>query len=103
MQMYMYKHCTCMRNYSNTVYIIYMYMYMCMFLCPTVQAGLVAINTALEEGDADSTLEALQNEHLDLSDVCPDYKTYYYQGLRAKKQEKAEVCMYACTCFALFV
>ena len=53
---------------------------------------MVAINTALEEGDADSTLEALQNEHLDLSDVHPENKDYYYQGLRAKKQGK-EVCI----------
>jgi Ras GTPase-activating-like protein IQGAP1 len=55
-----------------------------------VQAAVVAINTALEEGDADSTLEALQNEHLDLSDVHPENKDYYYQGLRAKKQGKEE-------------
>ena len=53
-----------------------------------MQAAVVAINTALEEGDADSTLEALQNEHLDLSDVHPENKDYYYQGLRAKKQGK---------------
>lgn len=51
-----------------------------------VQAAVVAINTALEEGDAESTLEALQNEHLDLSDVHPENKEYYYQGLRAKKE-----------------
>lgn len=60
---------------------------------PIVQAALVAINTALDEGDADSTLEALQNEHLDLSDVSADNKEYYFQGLRAKKQEKAVVCV----------
>ena len=65
-----------------------------------VQAALVAINTALDEGNADSTLEALQNEHLDLSDVSPDNKEYYFQGLQAKKQEKAavhllmDVCLY---------
>ena len=59
-----------------------------------VQAALVAINTALDDGDADSTLEALQNEHLDLSDVSADNKEYYFQGLRAKKQEKAVVCAY---------
>ena len=51
-----------------------------------VQAAVVAINTALEEGDADSTLEALQNEHLDLADVLPENKEYYYRGLRAKKE-----------------
>lgn len=56
-----------------------------------VQAALVAINLALEEGDVDSTLEALQNEHLDLSDVSPDNKDYYYGGLRAKKQETNRV------------
>jgi hypothetical protein len=55
-----------------------------------VQAAIVAINTALDEGDADSMLKTLQNEHLDLSDVSPDNKEYYFKGLRAKKQEKTE-------------
>ena len=64
------------------------------FMVYAVQAALVAINTALEEGDVDSTLEALQNDHLDLSDVSPDNKDYYYQGLRAKKQRKSEVDLY---------
>ena len=61
-----------------------------LYLC-TVQAAIVAINTALDEGDADSMLKTLQNEHLDLSDVSPDNKEYYFNGLRAKKQEKTEV------------
>ena len=63
---------------------------------PTVQAAIVAINTSLEEGDADSTLETLQNEHLDLSDVNPNNKEYYFKGLWAKKQEKAEVPVHVC-------
>ena len=57
----------------------------------TVQAALLAINTALEADDAEATLEALKNEHLDLSDVHTENKEYYFQGLQAKKQEKAEV------------
>ena len=57
-----------------------------------MQAAVVAINTALVEGDADSTLEALQNEHLDLSDVQSENKDYYYQGLRAKKERKEVRC-----------
>ena len=83
--MYIHAH-VCAPNTSSC-----MYMY-------TVQAALVAINTALEEGDADSTLETLQNEHLDLSDVSPDNKQYYYEGLRAQKQEKEVVryCFYTC-------
>ena len=70
----------------------------CVLLCPTVQAALLAINTALEEGDAEKTLEALQNEHLDLSEVSPQNKEYYFKGLLQKKQEKAEVL---CTTVAL--
>ena len=50
---------------------------------------MVAINQALEEGDANQTLLALQNEHLDLSEVAPENKEYYQEGLLLKKQEKA--------------
>ena len=48
----------------------------------------MAINTVLEEGNAESTLEALQNEHLDLTEVHTENGEYYFQGLQAKKQEK---------------
>jgi len=55
-----------------------------------VEAAVVAINQVLEAGDADQTLQALQNEHLDLSDVFPLNKHYYQEGLLKLKQEKAE-------------
>ena len=58
---------------------------------PAVQVALVAINAALDEGDADTTLETLLNEHLDLTDVNPDNKEYYYKGLKEIKQRKQVV------------
>lgn len=57
---------------------------------------MVAINQVLEAGDADQTLQALQNEHLDLSDVFPLNKHYYQEGLLKLKQEKAEVRVCVC-------
>lgn len=89
----MLKYCMymCTRQYSSQT-ARHVLRLPCVLLCPPVQAALLAINTALEEGDADTTLEALQNEHLDLSEVNPQNKEYYFKGLLQKKQEKAEVC-----------
>ena len=50
---------------------------------------MLGTNQALEEGDPDKTLEALQNGALDLSEVYPENKTYYHEGLLARKQRKA--------------
>lgn len=74
------------QNYVYTAYLHIVYMSLI-----TVQVALVAINTALKEGNADSTLETLLNEHLDLSDVSPENKDYYYTGLKGKKQKKEAV------------
>ena len=60
-------------------------------LSPTVEAAIVSVNQCLEGGDTDATLEALQNEYLNLKDVLPENKEYYQQGLLERKAEKAQV------------
>ena len=51
----------------------------------------MAVNRALEQGDEEQTLQALQNEQLDLSDVYPLNKSYYHSGLLARSSAKTEV------------
>lgn len=58
----------------------------------TVETAVRAVNQALETGDAESTLHTLQSEYLDLSEVSPENKDYYQEGLLQRKREKAEVC-----------
>ena len=58
---------------------------------PPVETAVRTVNSTLEQGDADQTLAALQDDHLDLSDVHPQNKLYYQQGLLQKKREKAQV------------
>ena len=54
-----------------------------------VEAAVLTINEVLDEGDPDKTLGALQNGALDLSEVFPENKQYYHDGLLAKKHTKA--------------
>ena len=53
-----------------------------------VEAAVLTINQVLVEGNADATLEVLQNGALDLSEVYPENKEYYHQALLAKKESK---------------
>ena len=56
-----------------------------------VEEAVHAVNGALEEeGNADKTLEMLQNGALDLSEVYAENKEYYHEALMAKKCQKAE-------------
>lgn len=55
-----------------------------------VEAAVMAVNRALEQGDEEQTLQVLQNEQLDLSDVYPLNKSYYHSGLLARRSAKAE-------------
>ena len=58
---------------------------------------MLSVNSALEGGDPDKTLEALLDEHLDLAGVYQENNDYYQEGLLHKKREKEEVsvCLYA--------
>ena len=53
-----------------------------------VDEAMAAINRAVESNSADSTLQCLLNEHLDLSNVEPQNAAYYQQGLLERKQAK---------------
>lgn len=55
---------------------------------PTVDAGVRTVNSALDSGDPDQTLAALQCEDLDIPDLYPENKEYYQGGLLAMKQAK---------------
>ena len=46
------------------------------------------VNSALDSGDPDQTLAALQCEDLDIPDLYPENKEYYQGGLLAMKQAK---------------
>ena len=54
----------------------------------SVDAAVVAINTAVDAGSAEATLQSLLNEYLDLSAVESANAHYYQQGLQEKKRAK---------------
>lgn len=49
---------------------------------------MAAVNNTLQADSADSTLQSLQNEHLDLSDVDPGNIQYYHESLVERKRGK---------------
>ena len=53
-----------------------------------MESAISDVNLAVESDSSDHTLMALQNEHLDLSDVDPINAQYYHEGLLNKKRGK---------------
>lgn len=53
-----------------------------------MDAAVAAVNTALYADSADSTLQSLQNEHLDLSDLDPANSQSYHESLAERKRGK---------------
>ncbi len=64
--------------------------------CLLVTLGIAAIgliNEALDEGDLQKTMAALQNPAAKLTDIDPSLAQHYYDILQEARREKAHVCI----------
>lgn len=64
--------------------------------CPLATLGIAAIgliNEALDEGDLQKTMAALQNPAAKLTDIDPSLAQHYYDILQEARREKAHVCI----------
>jgi len=62
--------------------------------CPLAFLGIAAIgliNEALDEGDLQKTMAALQNPAAKLTDIDPSLAQHYYDILQEARREKAHV------------
>lgn len=62
--------------------------------CPLAISGIAAIgliNEALDEGDQQKTMAALQNPAAKLMDIDPSLAQHYYDILQEARREKAHV------------
>lgn len=55
-------------------------------------AAIGLINEALDEGDLQKTMAALQNPAAKLTDIDPSLAQHYYDILQEARREKAHVC-----------